>query len=542
MPYTKRVPHYSSAKELIEYILDEKNDGEKVAVASSINCNVETALPEFIRTQKRFDMKGNRVCYHIIQSFSPLDNISPEQANEIGKKVCEELYTDYQCVISTHVDRGHIHNHICVNAINLKGKKLEDRLANKKEGLYGLSETSDKIASEYGCFIMPKRTIKTTKGKNYYYKYRSKTWKNRIKENIDNIIYKCSNLEEFLNELSLLGYEIKRGKYISVKCVGMKKFARLNSISPKYSVRELNKYFRINRNIKLQSLKLDKNEFNSSILTSLEESKAAIEKTQMFSKGKEYNEYQKTKYMEIKRFYRLKEQLEFLDKNNIDSFERLENEIEKTRKMIKKCNIKLKKEKENYKNIVDKTEKIQEYIKLRKVYEYAMSYRKIDSSYKMPEEIEVFLELKNELKIETMEEAKKLIIFYKKKRVEINRNKNVILELQKKLNKLDSIKEEKLKKSKLFIHNIKFGSNRIDYNLSDDENFCVNLPYVNEKIFIPKKYVTFNNNYYTLFLVDEKKYELYNKKNKKIKEMSGVRLERYIMDKKKENDYKYRNK
>ena len=44
MPYTKRMPHYGSPKELLEYILDERNDGEKVAVASSINCNVETAL------------------------------------------------------------------------------------------------------------------------------------------------------------------------------------------------------------------------------------------------------------------------------------------------------------------------------------------------------------------------------------------------------------------------------------------------------------------------------------------------------------------
>ena len=93
MPYTKRMAHYGSPKELLEYILDKKNNGEKVALASSINCNVETALSEFLRTQRRFDMKGNRVAYHIIQSFSPDDDITPEQANEIGKKLCEELYT-----------------------------------------------------------------------------------------------------------------------------------------------------------------------------------------------------------------------------------------------------------------------------------------------------------------------------------------------------------------------------------------------------------------------------------------------------------------
>ena len=109
MPITKRVAHYGSPKQLIEYILDEKNDGEKVGIASSINCNLETALIEYLDIQKKFNMKGNRVAYHVIQSFSPKDNITSEQANEIGKKLCEDLYSDFQCVISTHTDKGYIH-------------------------------------------------------------------------------------------------------------------------------------------------------------------------------------------------------------------------------------------------------------------------------------------------------------------------------------------------------------------------------------------------------------------------------------------------
>ena len=216
MPYTKRMAHYGSPKELLEYILDKNNDGEKVAISSSINCNVETALSEFIRTQKRFDMKGNRVAYHVIQSFSPDDDITPEQANEIGKRLCEELYSNYQCVISTHIDRGHIHNHISINAINLDGIKLDDRLGNEKEGLYGLSNTSDKIAAEYGCFIMPKRTFSKIKNQDYYYQYKEQTWKEKIRQDVEDVILKCRTLEDFLDELSILGYEIKRGKNIAL--------------------------------------------------------------------------------------------------------------------------------------------------------------------------------------------------------------------------------------------------------------------------------------------------------------------------------------
>ena len=168
MPYTKRMAHYGSPKELIGYILDEKHNGKKVEIVSSINCNEDTALLEFMDIQKKYNMQGNRVAYHIIQSFSPTDNITSEQANEIGNKLCKELYPKFQCLISTHIDKGHIHNHIAINAINLEGKKLEDRLANSKEGLYGLSDTSDKIAEQYGCYIMPKRKFSKIKNKDYY--------------------------------------------------------------------------------------------------------------------------------------------------------------------------------------------------------------------------------------------------------------------------------------------------------------------------------------------------------------------------------------
>ncbi len=69
MPVTKREPHYGTPQNLIEYILDEKHYGDKVGIASSVNCNVETALLEFKDIQNKYQMKGSRVAYNIIQSF-----------------------------------------------------------------------------------------------------------------------------------------------------------------------------------------------------------------------------------------------------------------------------------------------------------------------------------------------------------------------------------------------------------------------------------------------------------------------------------------
>ncbi|WP_217948500.1 relaxase/mobilization nuclease domain-containing protein [Faecalibaculum rodentium] len=171
--------------------------------------------------------QDERVAYHVVQSFDIRDNITPEMANEIGLKLCKEIYTDYQCVVCTHVDRGHLHNHIIINATNLSGRKLEDRLANKKEGLYGLRESSDRIAKSYGCHVMDEmKAIGRFKGKNYEGKNESSyekltvSWKSIIIDKIEKVKAETNSLDELLENLALEGYEIKRGKYIKVKPFG----------------------------------------------------------------------------------------------------------------------------------------------------------------------------------------------------------------------------------------------------------------------------------------------------------------------------------
>ena len=543
MPITKRVAHYGSPQQLLDYILDEKGYGEKVGIASSINCNIETALTEYLDIQKKYNMKGKRVAYHIIQSFSPKDEISPKQANEIGKRLCEELYSNYQCVISTHIDKGHVHNHISINAISLDGKKLEDRLSNTKEGLYALSNTSDKIAAEYGCFIMPKKIYHKDKKKDLYFQYKEQTFKEKIQEDIESVIYKCNTLDEFLDELSIMGYRIKRGKHIAVKGIGMERYARLSTIDVKYSTNKLYEFFKSKNNIKLLEIKGIPNSVNEGIIEKANESKIAIEKSQFATKGKVYSEYQKTKYQELKRYYELKKQLEYLEKYNITSFNDLDFEIELKRAEIKDKNLLLKKDEQKYNKVLEINEKAQDYIRLYEIYEYAMSYSEIDPKYKLPTEVEIFLKLQNELKITSVDEAKQLIKSTREERILINQKRSEVLELQRELNHLDFIKEQKLINSKMYIHNIKFGGNHIDYKLSTDDKYCINLPYTNEKIYIPKKCTAFNEKYqyYTLFLVDDKEYEIYNENNEKIGNITGTELEKYVLEKKNEIDKMYRN-
>ena len=239
--------------------------------------------------------------------------------------------------------------------------------------------------------------------------------------------------------------------------------------------------------------------------------------------------------------WKLKQQLEYLDKYNIKSFEDIEIQINNKREQIKSLNQMLKKNKDTFNRIIDRTEKAQDYIRLFKVYQYAMSYKEVNPDYTLPVDVEIFLSLQNELKINSIDEAKQIIKDSLPKRIEINKTKKAVLELQRELNHLDTIKEEKLSKSNLFIHNIKFGGNHIDYKKSNNDCFCINLPYTKEKIHIPKKYTAFNekHQYYTLFLVDDKEYEVYDKDDKLIGNITGTELEKYVLDKKKEIDKSY---
>jgi len=341
--------------------------------------------------------------------------------------------------------------------------------------------------------------------------------------------------------MSILGYEIRRGKHIAVRCLGMQRYARIDTINLKYATNNLYKLYREKDNVKLLAIKTEENEFNSIIFQKANESKIAIEKSQLGAKGKVYSEYQKTKYQEIKRYYQLKQQLEYLDKYNIRDFDDIETQILIKRNEIKSKNVEIKKNKEKFDEVLKTTEMANDYIRLKIVYEYAMSYKEQDKDYILPKEAEIFLNIQKELNINSIDEAKQIIKNSRSERIKINKQRKEVLELQRELNHLETIKEEKLSSSNLYIHNIKFGGNRIDYKNSNDNEFCVNLPYTNFKIHIDKTFTAYNEKYqfYTLYLVDDKEYEIFDENNEKIGNVTGTELEKFVLDKKKEIDSLY---
>ena len=67
--------------------------------------------------------RGDNITHHLVQSFSPDDNVTPQQAAEIGIELMKRIYPDYQYVLAVHTEKGHIHNHIIVNSVDLVNYK-----------------------------------------------------------------------------------------------------------------------------------------------------------------------------------------------------------------------------------------------------------------------------------------------------------------------------------------------------------------------------------------------------------------------------------
>lgn len=154
------------------------------------------------------------LAHHIIQSFSPDDNLTPEQVHEIGRQTMLELTGgNYEFVIATHTDKDHLHNHIILNTTNTSTLK---KFRWEKKTLKNLRAISDKYAARYGAKI-----IEPTM-KNSYTKYsawrRQNNYRFEIKERLDFLLKHSLSLEDFKHKAAALNLQIDfSGKFVKYK-------------------------------------------------------------------------------------------------------------------------------------------------------------------------------------------------------------------------------------------------------------------------------------------------------------------------------------
>ena len=245
MAITKIHPIKSTLNLSIKYILNSDKTNKNILI-STYMCNEKTAHNQFLNTRKLNNINGTVLARHLIQSFLP-NEVTPEKAHGIGKSLCKEILKDqYEYVLSTHIDKNHIHNHIIFNNVNfITGKCYQ---SNKKT-YHKIRSISDKLCKENNLSVVDefyekyKKKFKT-KGKSYYeYSHFKKgtSWKSKLQFSIDKAIEKSNTWEEFLKIIERYGYEIKFGKHIVFKHKDKERFTRSKIIGEDYTKESLKK-------------------------------------------------------------------------------------------------------------------------------------------------------------------------------------------------------------------------------------------------------------------------------------------------------------
>lgn len=254
MPIIKHIPIYAAPKRLLSYVTNEKKT-EKTLV-TGLNCSVNAADAYedmkfnfemysgerfFKRSVKSDTAKRERQkirLHHYIQSFKP-GEVTPEEAHQIGVEWAERVFGKNHTVLcATHVDRGHIHNHFAVCPYDMSGKHWH---ANK-ETMRMCRAISDEIALAHGLSVIehPKKSYCHKYGE-YKARKEGRSWKQKLCDDIDNAIMKESvaSVDDLLKELQGQGYEIKRGKYISIKVKQNRKPIRSFRLGDGYALEHL---------------------------------------------------------------------------------------------------------------------------------------------------------------------------------------------------------------------------------------------------------------------------------------------------------------
>ena len=231
MAVTKTHPIKSTLKAAIDYICNpEKTDGK--LLVSSYGCAAETADIEFAWTRRHAIDKGTNLGRHLIQAFQP-GEVTPEQAHEIGMELAKEILGGkYEFVLTTHIEKDHVHNHLIFNAVSFADHK---HYHSNKRSYHYIRRTSDRLCKEHGLSVIIPGQDKGKSYIEYQAAQNGTSYKEKLKAAIDRLLPACSNLEELLRRLQREGYEVKRGKYISARAPDQERFTRLKTLGVDYT-------------------------------------------------------------------------------------------------------------------------------------------------------------------------------------------------------------------------------------------------------------------------------------------------------------------
>ena len=231
MAITKIHPIKVNLKKALDYIENPDKTDDKMFV-SSYGCSYETADIEFQMLLDQAFKKGNNLAHHLIQAFEPGET-KPEQVHEIGRQLADEvLGGKYPYVITTHIDKGHLHNHIIFCAVDMANQRKY--ISNKQSYAY-IRRTSDRLCRENGLSVVKPGKDKGKSYAEWDAQRKGKSWKAKLKIAIDAAIPQARDFDGLLRLMEAQGYEIKHGKFISFRTPGQERFTRCKTLGEDYT-------------------------------------------------------------------------------------------------------------------------------------------------------------------------------------------------------------------------------------------------------------------------------------------------------------------
>lgn len=234
-------------------------------LVTGINCVAQSAYNEMMNTKLRYKKADGRMYYHLLQTFHPDEQLTPETAHVIALRFAEENFKGYEILVATHVDRSHIHSHFVINSVNSeKGYKYH---SDNKE-IQRLRDSSDKLCLEYGLSVIESAPskVKGMSAREYRSADKGQSWKLDLAMAIDEAMCYAVSREHFIRLMGMEGYQVNWSdtrKYITYTCPnGMK--CRDNKLhEEKYLKEAMIDEFRIRKKITERVEGAGENEFGA---------------------------------------------------------------------------------------------------------------------------------------------------------------------------------------------------------------------------------------------------------------------------------------
>lgn len=243
MAVIKRIASKATPRKIVSYLTQEEKTEEKLIGGK--DCDPDNVVNDFNMTQELYGKTGGVKYHHIIQSFSPEDNITPEKANEIGKELAESQFKGFEVFVVTHKDKDHIHNHLVVNSVSFENG-LKYNASNKS--LWDIKRESNRLCERENLKTLDldhKAEKRISSAEKRIMDRGQIPWKDELRQIIDIARERTKDLQSF-REFLEKNFEIETRvtkNSISYKHPDHGKAIRGRSLGDKYNKEELENEF-----------------------------------------------------------------------------------------------------------------------------------------------------------------------------------------------------------------------------------------------------------------------------------------------------------